>query len=217
MCLGVCGLESERQPVDRADSLFSSSELERLCTLCGQSANCVPQTGKLKINMPESWTPPAGPEKACEAAKIPYNTAMDKCKLLKEDTRDVANANQHLFACIYDYCVTGGDDSFAQNFIDVHNYFTTTTTTTTTTMAPPKKRQYTLLWYVNADNNLGQPLVKQVRECMFAYFGHGKPAEFAINILIDQSQALGALLSPPSQKELEGQLPHASDHSSTMA
>jgi len=200
---GVCGLQTERQPVQHDASLFSTSDLERLCTLCGQSANCVPKTGEQKIITPTPWSPPAGPQEACDGAvpKIPYATAMEKCKVFKEDTKDVANANRVLFACIYDYCATGGDDDAVQNLLDVHKHFTTTTTTTTTTIAPPAKRCYTLLWYVNADNNLGQPLVKQVRESMFAYFNHGNPKEFAVNILIDQSQAVKQSLFPPSSKD----------------
>ena len=148
---GVCGAVSERKPVSHSDSLFMDSELEALCKMCGQSANCVPKAGELTLTVPGGWKPPTGPEEACKGATppIPYNTAMEKCKHFKEDTRDVAHANQILFACIFDYCATGGDDDAVANLNETHKYFVTTTTTTTSTPAPPPKRQYTLLLFVS--------------------------------------------------------------------
>merc|ERR1719326_2535151 len=88
-----------------------------------------------------------------------------------------------------------------QNLIETRNYWSTTTTTTPTPAPPPPPpRKYTLLWYVNADNNLGLKLFSQVQEAFFAFFGHGKTDEFAINILVDQSEAVNMKLfeSPSS-------------------
>jgi hypothetical protein len=112
---GVCG-GTDRKPVVGTESLFSASELQQLCSLCGQSPSCVkPPTGgnDLILDVAGGWTPPANSKEACATAvpKADYAKAQDLCKEIKEDAAFYE-------ACLFDYCVTGGDTSVVQNAID---------------------------------------------------------------------------------------------------
>lgn len=109
---GVCGSPSGRQPVLRKDALFSDSELDSLCQMCGMS-NCIRRLGgrRLEMSQPQDWIPAANADEACKAAGIPLDVAAGKCQTLRKDTA-------FFHACMYDYCASDGDDALVKNAVD---------------------------------------------------------------------------------------------------
>lgn len=109
---GVCGSSSGRQPVQRNDSLFSDSELDSLCSMCGMS-NCVRRLGgrRLEMSAPDDWIPANNAKEACTMAGISYDVAAEKCQKLQDDVA-------FFEACIYDFCASDGDEALVENAVD---------------------------------------------------------------------------------------------------
>jgi len=109
---GVCGTPQGRTPVQRRDALFSSSELDSLCQICGMS-NCIRRLDgrRLEMSQPVDWAPVANAEEACRLSGISHSDASEKCQALSDDP-------VYLDACIYDYCASAGEESLVANAVE---------------------------------------------------------------------------------------------------
>lgn len=109
---GVCGSSSGRQPLQRTSALFSSSELDSLCQMCGMT-NCVRRLDgrRLEMSQPADWVPATNAEDACKLAGISQDVAAGKCQSISDDPT-------FFQACIYDYCASDGDEALVNNAIE---------------------------------------------------------------------------------------------------
>jgi len=95
------------------DVLFSKQQLYDLCSMCGVGNCDVHNSIAPKAHL----VVPASAQAACDDAKVSYTDALDACQKLSQ--RTVHGEDEFLHdACIFDYCESGGSDSFVDNAID---------------------------------------------------------------------------------------------------
>lgn len=107
---GVCGSVGGRGLLPVSESLFDSTELQQLYTICPSAQQSPPVAHFLNSRRMSQRAPPATPQEACDLAGIPFENASSLCA-------EVQAHADYYGPCIYDYCASGADEAFIANAV----------------------------------------------------------------------------------------------------
>lgn len=148
--VGLCGDESDRNPVFPENSLFTSDEMTKLCQACGLEGCEASGGNKPDISKPTNYVAIADVKTACEQSLMTETEARNNCSaggVRKQDLED---------DCAMDFCLSGGDPSVVMGALQTQIYedmanelfitgTTTSTSPTTSTSTTTKKKTTTTL------------------------------------------------------------------------